>query len=245
MAEFLPPRHEVPEPFVPTPLDARPLASSAANIPAPRARTNSASSAQTAAPIARSLRTRRCTARACLHLRPPHRRALPRPRTIPPSPPSADQIVCFGFYKVHAGVAPPSATAEKSAHKEPLLFAAVHSPSGTSPAEFLSLTYSTIGTRAATSTCARLDDQLWCRRAEPDALQAHGHPARRLPQLPAQLPRHDQALGVPDRPLRRERGRGPRRHPPRRPRSTSSVYPFWKTRPWYLLPMAERKRLMD
>jgi chlorite dismutase len=23
------------------------------------------------------------------------------------------------------------------------------------------------------------------------------------------------------------------------------IYPFWKTRPWYLLPMDERKRLMD
>jgi chlorite dismutase len=23
------------------------------------------------------------------------------------------------------------------------------------------------------------------------------------------------------------------------------IYPFWKTRPWYLLPMTERKRLMD
>ena len=23
------------------------------------------------------------------------------------------------------------------------------------------------------------------------------------------------------------------------------IYPFWKTRPWYLLPATERKRLMD
>ena len=101
------------------------------------------------------------------------------------------QVVCFSFYKVMPEWRRLPAE-EKAAHKA--AFAEVLTK-WNKPGEFLSLTYSTIGTRGDVDMCVwsigYAVDELNKMRSE---LMAHA--ARRLPQHAAQLPGDDQALAV-------------------------------------------------
>ena len=149
------------------------------------------------------------------------------------------QIVCFSFYKLDPAWRRLPAE-EKSAHKA--VFAAVLTR-WNKPGEFLSLTYSTIGTRGDVDFCVwsigYAIDELNQMRSELLATPLGGYldsPHNFLAMTKRsqyQIDREDESEGE---------GRGairPGGH------KYIFIYPFWKTRPWYLLSLAERKRLMD
>ncbi|MCL2660321.1 MAG: chlorite dismutase family protein [Acidobacteriaceae bacterium] len=148
------------------------------------------------------------------------------------------QIVCFSFYKVL-----PEwrrlPQAEKDAHKR--AFADVLTK-WNKPGEFLSLTYSTVGTRRDAEMCVwsigYSVDAINQMRAELMATPLGGYlttPHNFLSMTKRsqyQIDRPDESEGE---------GRGairPGGH------KYIFVYPFWKTRAWYQLPMEERRRLM-
>jgi chlorite dismutase len=153
--------------------------------------------------------------------------------------PARRQIVCFSFYKVMPEWRRLPA-AEKSAHKA--AFAAVLEK-WNKPGEFLALTYSTVGTRGDVDMCvwtigyevAELNQM----RAELMATPLGGYlssPHNFLAMTKRsqyQIDRADESEGE---------GRGAIRPGGQK---YIFIYPFWKTRPWYLLSLAERKRLMD
>lgn len=157
----------------------------------------------------------------------------------PSKPPVKRQIVCFSFYKVLPEWRRLPAE-ERAAHKA--AFAAVLAK-WNKPGEFLSLTYSTIGTRGDVDMClwsiGYAVDELNRMRSELMATPLGGYlstPHNFLAMTKRsqyQIDRPDESEGE---------GRGAIRPGGQK---YIFIYPFWKTRPWYLLPLDERKRLMD
>ncbi len=149
------------------------------------------------------------------------------------------QIVCFSFYKVMPEWRRLPAE-EKAAHKK--AFADVLEK-WNKVGEFVSLTYSTIGTRGDVDMCVwtigYAVDELNKMRSELMATPLGGYlstPHNFLAMTKRsqyQIGREDESEGE---------GRGAIRPGGQK---YIFIYPFWKTRPWYLLSMAERKRLMD
>ena len=149
------------------------------------------------------------------------------------------QIVAFSFYKIMPEWKRLPA-AEKAAHKAAFVEVLQR---WNKPGEFLSLSYSTIGTRGDVDFCiwsiCYSVEEMNRMRAELLATPLGGYistPHNFLSMTKRsqyQIDREDESEGE---------GRGairPGGH------KYIFVYPFWKTRPWYLLSMAERKRLMD
>ena len=204
MAEFLPPRHQVPQPF--TPRHTTPLPPSAP--PAPSGRP-AGSESTAAAPLDSA------------------------------APPARRQIVCFSFYKLMPEWQRLPAS-ERAAHKA--AFAAVLEK-WNKPGEFLSLTYSTIGTRGDVDFCVwtigYAVDELNRMRAELLRTPLGGYLSTPHNFL-AMTKRSQYQIGRPDE--SEGEGRGAIRPGGQK---YIFIYPFWKTRPWYLLPLSERKRLMD
>lgn len=157
----------------------------------------------------------------------------------PAKPPVKRQIVCFTFYKVMPEFRRLPAE-EKAAHKKE--FAEVLAR-WNKPGEFLSLTYSTIGTRGDVDMCVwsigYAVDELNKMRSELMGTGLGGYlnvPHNYLAMTKRsqyQIDREDESEGE---------GRGAIRPGGQK---YIFIYPFWKTRPWYLLPAPERKRLMD
>jgi chlorite dismutase len=157
----------------------------------------------------------------------------------PGKAPVKRQIVCFSFYKVMPEWRRLPA-AEKAAHKA--AFAAVLAK-WNKPGEFLSLTYSTIGTRGDVDMCVWSIgygvDELNKMRSELLGTPLGGYldsPHNFLAMTKRsqyQIDRVDESEGE---------GRGAIRPGGQK---YIFIYPFWKTRAWYLLSMGERKRLMD
>jgi chlorite dismutase len=157
----------------------------------------------------------------------------------PAKPAVKRQVVCFSFYKVMPEWRRLPAE-EKAAHKA--AFAAVLTK-WNKPGEFLSLTNSTIGTRGDVDMC------VWSIGYGVDELNEMRSELLRTPlggylnsphnflamtkRSQYQIDRVDESEGE---------GRGAIRPGGQK---YIFIYPFWKTRPWYLLSMSERKRLMD
>ncbi len=149
------------------------------------------------------------------------------------------QIVAFSFYRVLPEWKRLPAE-QKAAHKDAFTDVIKR---WNKPGEFLSLTYSTIGTRGDVDMCVwsicYSVEEMNRMRAELLATPLGGYletPHSFLSMTKRsqyQIDREDESEGE---------GRGairPGGH------KYIFVYPFWKTRPWYLLSMEERKRLMD
>ncbi len=149
------------------------------------------------------------------------------------------QIVAFSFYKVlpEWKRLPEHEKAEQKA-----AFAGVLQR-WNKPGEFLSLTYSTVGTRGDTDFCvwsicysvAELNQMRAELLATPlGAYLTTPHNFLSMTKRSQyQIDREDESEGE---------GRGairPGGH------KYIFVYPFWKTRPWYLLSLEERRRLME
>jgi chlorite dismutase len=157
----------------------------------------------------------------------------------PSKPPVKRQIVCFSFYKVM-----PEwrrlPLEERATHKAK--FAEVLAK-WNKPGEFLSLTYSTVGTRGDVDMCVwsigYAVEELNRMRSELMATPLGGYlttPHNFLAMTKRsqyQIDRPDESEGE---------GRGAIRPGGQK---YIFIYPFWKTRPWYLLSLEERKRLMD
>ena len=149
------------------------------------------------------------------------------------------QIVAFSFYKILPEWRRLPA-AEKAAQKAAFIEVIQR---WNKPGEFLSLTYSTVGTRGDVDLCVwsicYSVEEMNRMRSELLATPLGGYletPHSFLSMTKRsqyQIDREDESEGE---------GRGairPGGH------KYIFVYPFWKTRPWYLLSLAERKRLMD
>jgi chlorite dismutase len=224
MAEFIAPKRQVPEP-ISTFLAPRFSAagSSAVTLHPPVAETASDTAAAIDAPPAPGRPAGSYGAA-------PH---------DPAKPPVKRQIVCFSFYKVMPEWRRLPAE-EKAAHKA--AFIAVLDR-WNKPGEFLSLTYSTIGTRGDVDMC------VWSIGYGVDELNQMRSELLRTP-LGGYLNSPHNFLAMTkrsqyqiDRPDESEgEGRGAIRPGGQK---YIFIYPFWKTRPWYLLSMSERKRLMD
>jgi chlorite dismutase len=149
------------------------------------------------------------------------------------------QVVCFSFYKVMPEWRRLPAE-ERSAHKEAFIEVLQR---WQKPGEFVSITYSTIGTRGDVDFCVwtigYAVDELNKMRSELMGTPLGGYlttPHNFLAMTKRsvyQIDREDESEGE---------GRGAIRPGGQK---YIFIYPFWKTRPWYLLPMSERKRLMD
>ena len=157
----------------------------------------------------------------------------------PSKPPGQRQIVAFSFFKVMPEWRRLPA-AEKAAHKA--AYAEVLAR-WNRPGEFLSMTYSTVGTRGDVDMCVwsigYAVDEMNKMRSELMATPLGGYldsPHNFL----AMTKRSQYQIGRPDE--SEGEGRGAIRPGGQK---YIFIYPFWKTRPWYLLPMTERKRLMD
>ena len=155
------------------------------------------------------------------------------------STPVRRQIVAFSFYKIM-----PEwrrlPIEERNAHKA--AFAEVITR-WNRPGEFVTLTYSTLGTRGDVDIClwsiCYSVEEMNRMRAELLATPLGGylntphHFLSMTKRSQYQIDREDESEGE---------GRGairPGGH------KYIFVYPFWKTRPWFLLSAVERKRLMD
>ena len=149
------------------------------------------------------------------------------------------QIVCFSFYKVlpeWRRLPSEQKEAHKTAFREVV-------DRWNMPGEFLSLTYSTTGTRGDCDFCVwsigYALEEMNRMRSELMASPLGGYlevPHNFLSMTKRsvyQIDREDESEGE---------GRGAIRPGGQK---YIFIYPFWKTRPWYLLSMAERKRLMD
>ncbi|MGA2437057.1 MAG: chlorite dismutase family protein [Acidobacteriaceae bacterium] len=161
------------------------------------------------------------------------------PAAHDPAAPARRQVVCFSFYKLLPEWRRLPAS-ERTAHKS--AFAAVLEK-WNKPGEFLSLTYSTIGTRGDVDFC------VWTIGYAVDELNRMRSELLRTPlggylnsphNFLASTKRSQYQIGRPDE--SEGEGRGAIRPGGQK---YIFIYPFWKTRPWYLLPLAERKRLMD
>jgi chlorite dismutase len=210
MAEFIAPKHEVPEPMSPAMATLPPLTAVASTAAGARPGSSYGAGSQ---PLAA-----------------PH---------DPSKPAVKRQIVCFSFYKVMPEWRRLPAE-EKAAHKA--AFAQVLEK-WNKPGEFLSLTYSTIGTRGDVDMC------VWSIGYGVDELNEMRSELLRTP-LGGYLSTPHSFLAMTkrsqyqiDRPDESEgEGRGAIRPGGQK---YIFIYPFWKTRAWYLLSMGERKRLMD
>jgi len=153
--------------------------------------------------------------------------------------PAKRQIVCFSFYRVLPEWRRLPAD-ERSEHKA--AFTAVLDR-WNRPGEFLSLTYSTVGTRGDVDFCVwtigYAIDELNRMRAELIATPLGGY-LETPHNFLAMTKRSAYQIGRPDE--SEGEGRGAIRPGGQK---YIFIYPFWKTRPWYLLSLAERKRLMD
>jgi len=155
------------------------------------------------------------------------------------SAPARRQIVCFTFYKL---LPEWRRLAESVRTEHKAAFAAVLDR-WNKVGEFLSLTYSTVGTRGDADFCVWTIgygvDELNQMRAELLRTPLGGYLTTPHNFL-AMTKRSQYQIGRPDESLGEGRGAI-------RPGGQKYVfiYPFWKTRPWYLLPISERKRLMD
>ena len=168
----------------------------------------------------------------------PQAGAYGRP-TTQGGPPVKRQLVCFSFYKVlpeWRRLPAAEKTAQKAAFVEVL-------ERWNKPGEFLSLTYSTTGARGDCDFCVwsigYTVEAINKMRSELMASPMGGyletpHNFLSMTKRSAyQIDRVDESEGE---------GRGairPGGH------KYIFVYPFWKTRPWYLLSLQERRRLMD
>ncbi len=158
-----------------------------------------------------------------------------------PTTPVKRQIVCFTFYKIipEWRRLPASTKAEHKAE----FGAPTSSRAGTSPANSCRSAYSTIGTRGDVDMC------VWSIGYAVDELNRMRSELMRTP-LGGYLETPHNFLAMTkrsqyqiDRPDESEgEGRGAIRPGGQK---YIFIYPFWKTRPWYLLSAAERKRLMD
>ncbi len=153
--------------------------------------------------------------------------------------PAKRQIVCFTFYRVlpeWRRLPADQKAAQKAEFAEKIL-------SWNRANEFLSMTYSTTGARGDCDFCVwsigYTLEEMNRMRSELMATAMGGYletPHNFLSMTKRsvyQIDREDESEGE---------GRGairPGGH------KYIFIYPFWKTRPWYLLSMAERKRLMD
>jgi len=173
---------------------------------------------------------------------PPSASQSPASRRRPhdPSKPAVKrQIVAFSFYKVMPEWRRLPAE-EKAAHKAE--FAAVLAK-WEKPGEFISLTYSTIGTRGDVDMCVwsigYAVDEMNQMRSElmgtalGGYLNSPHHYLAMTKRSQYQIGRVDESEGE---------GRGAIRPGGQK---YNFIYPFMKTRPWYLLSPEERKRLMD
>jgi len=152
--------------------------------------------------------------------------------------PARRQIVCFSFYKIMPEWRRLPAE-EKAAHKA--AFAEVLAK-WNKPGEFISITYSTMGTRGDVDMCVwsigYAVDELNRMRSELLSTPLGGWltiPHNYLSMTKRsqyQIDRPDESEGE---------GRGAIRPGGQK---YIFIYPFWKTRPWYLLSAAERQRLM-
>ena len=155
------------------------------------------------------------------------------------APPVKRQIVCFTFYKIMPEWRRlPAAT--KAEHKA--AFADVLTRWNT-PGEFVSITYSTMGTRGDVDMCVwsicYSVEELNRMRGELMSTPLGGY--LNIPHNFLSMTKRSQYQI--DRPDESEgEGRGAIRPGGQK---YIFIYPFWKTRPWYLLSAAERKRLMD
>lgn len=153
--------------------------------------------------------------------------------------PARRQIVCFTFYRVLPEWRRLPAE-QRAEHKA--AFAAVLDR-WNRPGEFLSLTYSTTGTRGDVDFCVW---SIGYDLTEMDLMRSEliktplggyietPHNFLSMTKRSAyQIDRPDESEGE---------GRGAIRPGGQK---YIFIYPFWKTRPWYLLSLAERKRLMD
>lgn len=153
--------------------------------------------------------------------------------------PAKRQIVAFSFYKIL-----PEWKRLPAAEREAMKAAFVEViDRWNKPGEFLTVTYSTVGTRGDVdmlvwSICYSVEEMNKM-RSELLATPLGGYlvtPHNFLSMTKRsqyQIDREDESEGE---------GRGairPGGH------KYIFVYPFWKTRPWYLLSMEERRRLMD
>jgi chlorite dismutase len=157
----------------------------------------------------------------------------------PSQPAVKRQIVTFSFYKVMPEWRRLPAE-ERAVHKA--AFAAVLA-GWDKPGEFLSMTYSTVGTRGDVDMC------VWSIGYAVDELNKMRSELMRTPlggyldsphNFLAMTKRSQYQIGRPDE--SESEGRGAIRPGGQK---YIFIYPFWKTRPWYLLPLTERKRLMD
>ncbi len=157
----------------------------------------------------------------------------------PSKPAVKRQIVCFSFYKVMPEWRRLDATT-KAEHKA--AFAEVLAR-WNKPGEFLSLTYSTVGTRGDVDMCVWSIgygvDELNKMRSELMGTPLGGwldsphNFVAMTKRSQYQIDREDESEGE---------GRGAIRPGGQK---YIFIYPFWKTRPWYLLSLEERRRLMD
>ena len=157
----------------------------------------------------------------------------------PSKPAVKRQNVCFSFYKVMPEwrrLDRETKAAHKAAFAEVL-------QRWNKPGEFLSLTYSTVGTRGDVDMCVwsigyaveelnRMRSELMATPLGGYLLSPHNFLAM-TKRSQYQIDREDESAGE---------GRGAIRPGGQK---YIFIYPFWKTRPWYLLSLAERKRLMD
>jgi len=176
---------------------------------------------------------------AAKNVAPATRPASSYAQPTPGAPAVKRQIVCFSFYKVMPEWRRLPAE-EKTAHKA--AFAEVLAR-WNKPGEFLSLTYSTVGTRGDVDMCVwsigysieelnRMRSELMATPLGGYLLSPHNFLAM-TKRSQYQIDRPDESEGE---------GRGAIRPGGQK---YIFIYPFWKTRPWYLLNAAERKRLMD
>ena len=144
----------------------------------------------------------------------------------PAKPPVKRQIVCFSFYKVMPEWR--RLPAERKGRAQGRIR---RRPRPLEQARRVPLAHLLHHRHARRCGHVRLVHRLRRGRAEPDAQRAAAHAAGRLPQLAAQLPGHDQALAVPDRP-RPTRARARAAAPSARAgRSTSSSTPSGRRAP--------------
>jgi chlorite dismutase len=153
--------------------------------------------------------------------------------------PAKRQIVCFTFYKVDPAW---RRLPIELRHEHKTAFADVLKR-WNQPGEFLSITYSTVGTRGDVDMCVwsigYSVEELNRMRAELLRTPLGGYlttPHNFLAMTKRsqyQIDREEESEGE---------GRGAIRPGGQK---YIFIYPFWKTRPWYLLSAAERKRLMD
>jgi chlorite dismutase len=157
----------------------------------------------------------------------------------PSKPAVKRQIVAFSFYKVM-----PEwrrlPKEEKAKHKAE--FVAVLER-WNKQGEFLSLTYSTVGTRGDVDMCVwsigYAVDEINQMRSELMGTALGGY-LNSPHNFLAMTKRSQYQIGRPDE--SEGEGRGAIRPGGQK---YIFIYPFWKTRPWYLLSLEERKRLMD